>query len=311
MNSDYRPNLAASITWSASKQTYYTVRFLVDRARVPDAYRAYAYFRWLDDRLDRAIPDEAERLAFVERQQQLVEACFQGKWPSNLEAEERLLVDLVRGKQEKDGGLEAYIRNMLAVMVFDARRRGRLISREELDEYTRCLATAVTEALHYFIGNGCAAPRGEARYLAASGAHIAHMLRDSLEDSAAGYYNIPREFLEARAIAADDVGHPAYRAWVRSRVRKARSCLEAGKAYLARVSNLRCRIAGYAYIARFEGVLDTMEREGYQLRARYSECTRLWTGIKSAWSVLRSAFKARRSSPVLQAPFREREKGEG
>ena len=44
--------LAAYITWAASKQTYYTIRFLVDRDRVPDAYRTYAYFRWVDDRLD-------------------------------------------------------------------------------------------------------------------------------------------------------------------------------------------------------------------------------------------------------------------
>lgn len=34
---------AASITKAASKQTYYTIRFLVDRQKVPDAYRAYAY----------------------------------------------------------------------------------------------------------------------------------------------------------------------------------------------------------------------------------------------------------------------------
>ena len=37
--------LASSITKAASQQTYYTIRFLVDRERVPDAYRAYAYFR--------------------------------------------------------------------------------------------------------------------------------------------------------------------------------------------------------------------------------------------------------------------------
>ena len=44
--------LATSITKAASKQTYYTIRFLADRERVADAYRAYAYFRWVDDTLD-------------------------------------------------------------------------------------------------------------------------------------------------------------------------------------------------------------------------------------------------------------------
>ena len=46
------PMLAASITKAASQQTYYTIRFLADRELVPDAYRAYAYFRWVDDALD-------------------------------------------------------------------------------------------------------------------------------------------------------------------------------------------------------------------------------------------------------------------
>ena len=47
-----KPSPASSITKAASKQTYYTIRFLVDRERVDDAYRAYAYFRWVDDVLD-------------------------------------------------------------------------------------------------------------------------------------------------------------------------------------------------------------------------------------------------------------------
>jgi len=46
------PGLASATTKSASRQTYYTIRFLVDRQRVEDAYRAYAYFRWVDDVLD-------------------------------------------------------------------------------------------------------------------------------------------------------------------------------------------------------------------------------------------------------------------
>ena len=46
------PSPASSITKAASKQTYYTIRFLVDRERVDDAYRAYGYFRWVDDVLD-------------------------------------------------------------------------------------------------------------------------------------------------------------------------------------------------------------------------------------------------------------------
>ena len=49
-------SLASAITKAASTQTYYTIRFLVDRPRMDDAFRAYAYFRWVDDVLDAEAP---------------------------------------------------------------------------------------------------------------------------------------------------------------------------------------------------------------------------------------------------------------
>ena len=54
--------------------------------------------------------------------------------------------------------------------------------------------------MHYFIGNHSYSPHNETRYLAVTGAHIAHMLRDTFDDVQAGYYNIPREVLEANHI---------------------------------------------------------------------------------------------------------------
>ncbi|MFZ6028324.1 MAG: phytoene/squalene synthase family protein [Chloroflexota bacterium] len=273
MNPVLRSNrrLAAAITHAASKQTYYTVRFLVDPQRIRDAYRAYAYFRWVDDWLDRQTGDRTQRLAFVRRQQALMESLYCRETPGTLCAEEQFLADLVAGDREKNSGLQAYIHNMMAVMVFDAERRGRLISQAELNEYTHWLAVSVTEALHYFIGHDSASPHNRFRYLAATGAHIAHMLRDAVEDAQAGYYNIPQEVVAAHGIAPWDVASPAYRDWVKSRVQEARACFAAGKSYLVRVESLRCRMAGYAYMLRFEGILDAIEREGYLLRTGYTE----------------------------------------
>jgi phytoene/squalene synthetase len=298
---EFAHTLAASLTWAASKQTYYTVRFLIDRDRVADAYRAYAYFRWLDDQLDQALGDESERIALLEGQRALMARCYRGEWPAHPAVEEQMLVDLIRGDREKCSGLRTYIHNMMAVMAFDAHRRGRLIGQEELTEYSRSLATAVTEALHHFVGHDSAPPRSEARYLAATGAHIAHMLRDTLDDIAAGYFNVPREVLEAHAIAPQDVASDAYRAWVRRRVWTARNCFAAGKDYLAQVQNLRCRIAGYAYIGRFEGVLDAIERDDYRLRSAYPECKSLGAGIKLAGSLLWLALRPRRPGASFMA----------
>ena len=175
-------------------------------------------------------------------------------------------------------------------MAFDAERKGRLISQDELDGYIRNLATAVTEALHYFIGHCCRPPEDQTRILAASAAHISHMLRDTFDDVQAGYYNIPQEYLEAHNICPQDVESDPYKAWVKSRVQLARAWFQAGYGYLAQVETLRCRLAGYAYIARFTGVLDAIEKDGYQLRRAYPECKRLSASFKPGWTVLNLAI---------------------
>jgi phytoene/squalene synthetase len=134
--------------------------------------------------------------------------------------------------------------------------------------------------LHYFIGHDCPTPSCEERYLAASAAHITHMLRDTLEDSEAGFYNIPREVLDEYRITPQDVASEPYRMWVQSRVRLARAYFEAGRRYLSQVRNHRCRIVGHAYIARFEGLLDIIAREGYHLQRDYTEYRGLGTGTR-------------------------------
>src|SRR6185369_5839891 len=171
--------LASGITRAASKQTYYTIRFLADRERVADAYRAYAYFRWVDDVLDAESTSSVGRSVFITRQKSILEKCYRGESVRDVDIHEKMLVELIQHDAEKNSGLQIYLRNMMSVMAFDAARRGRLISQSELDEYTRWLASAVTEAMHYFIGHGCYAPQNKARYLAVTAAHITHMLRDT------------------------------------------------------------------------------------------------------------------------------------
>lgn len=284
---------ASSITRAASKQTYYTIRFLVDPEHIDDAYRAYGYFRWVDDVLDAGSISSAERIAFLERQKSLLEKCYQGETPRDTNIQEKMLVELVQHDLEKNSGLQSYLRNMMQVMDFDARRRGRLISQVELNEYTRWLATAVMECIHYFIGHDNYAPHDENRYLAVSAAHITHMLRDTFDDAQIGYTNIPSEVLEANQIKPQDVHHDAYRAWVKSRVLLAREYFRAGKGYFARVQNPRCRLACLAYIARFEWLLDTIEREGYHLRPQYNEGKSIKIGLQMSWLTLSSMLRRR------------------
>jgi phytoene/squalene synthetase len=295
-------SIAPAITKAASKQTYYTIRFLVDRDRVADAYRAYAYFRWVDDTLDNdsVLPSstgtvvsgaagevETElRNRFLARQKSLLEKSYRRESIKDASTEEQMLIELVGGDREKNSGLHSYLCNMMQVMEFDAKRRGRWISQTELNQYTHWLATAVTEAMHYFIGHCCYSPHDETRYLAVTAAHITHMLRDTFDDLQAGYYNIPREVLESNNIQPQDIQSKAYRDWVRSRVNLARNYFQAGREYLARVQNPRCRLAGFAYTARFEWLLDTIEREDYFLRPEYRERKSFNTGLRMGLSTL-------------------------
>lgn len=281
--------LATSVTSQASKQSYFTIRFLVDRDRVQDAFRAYAYFRWVDDRIDERGPDVLERLLFAERQKALLEHCRRGEQLGHLADEEWMLVDLLRSQGAHQRGLWAYLDQMMAVMTFDAGRRGRLISAAELNAYTNHLAIAVTEALHYFIGNGSRSAVGEVRYAAVTGAHITHMLRDTLDDVQAGYFNIPREFLESQGIGPADLNAPAYREWVGRRVALAKAYLRAGTTSLGQAGSLRFRLAGSAYIARFLVVLDTIQRDGYLLQATYQERKGITGGLKLSGLVLSQA----------------------
>jgi phytoene/squalene synthetase len=100
--------LAASITKAASKQTYYTIRFLADGERVTDAFRAYAYFRWVDDTLDAGSASAPERITFLERQKTLLEKSYRGEAPQDATLAENMLIELVRHDHEKNSGLQSY-----------------------------------------------------------------------------------------------------------------------------------------------------------------------------------------------------------
>jgi phytoene/squalene synthetase len=294
------PSVASHLTKCASKQTYYTIRFLVDRPRMEDAFRAYAYFRWVDDALDAELPSDPagrayarfERQCFLERQQSVLDECLRGERPQGTNDYEKMLVDLVHHAGPADVGLESYLRHMILVMAFDVRRRDQLISQAELDAYTGWLSVAVTEAMHHFIGNGTA-PKDESRYLAVSGAHILHMLRDTYLDVRAGYFNVPRELLEANSIGPEDVQTGAYRAWVAGRVQLARMHFDGARGYFARVQNRRHRLAGLAYMARFEWLIGTLEREGYRVRPEYRNRRGFATGLRMSWLAIFSAMRLR------------------
>ena len=298
-----RGQLAAEITKASSRQTFYTIRFFVDRELREDAYRAYAYFRWVDDVLDAEGGDPKDKTKFIERQKKLLVSALNGEHLMCLSPEENMLVRLVQNDTGEKPGLRSYLHRMMKVMEFDTERRGREISFTELAEYTSHLAIAVQDALFYFIGHHDPIPAEIGRYNAVTAAHITHMLRDTYEDSQIGYYNIPFEYLQQHDLSPYDYEKKAFRKWVCGRVELARSNFAIGREYISQVKNIRCRLAGFAYSARFEWVLDAIERDSYQLRPDYSQRKRLWAAIKIGLNTfsafLSSLIKVR---PIKPAP---------
>jgi len=271
--------LARRITWASSKQSYLTARLLANRDLADDCLRAYAYFRWADDTIDIRLHSIDERTAFIARQKALIEKMYLHERPLDLSPEEAMLADVIAHDRGPDGGLRSFIRNFMAVIEFDAHRIGRLITQRELSVYTTCLATAVMDGLLYFIGNGYSYPRTPDRTLAVVGAHLTHMLRDTLEDLPVGFINIPIEDIQARGIRLDAVDSEPFRLWVRGQVEQARDCFREGKRYIDSLDVLRARLAGVWYCARFERILNLIERDGYRLRQDYPERRSLaaWT----------------------------------
>ncbi len=290
---------AARQTRRASMQSYLTIRTLADPAYRQDAFALYAYFRWFDDEVDERLGTAAARLALVARERELLTSAggdASTPW-RDVSPPERPLVGLLRrpdGSRRADAtGARLAVASMLDVMAFDAARRGRPVGEIELDGYTRSLAVAVTETLHHCIGHGCGAPHDDSRYVAVTGAHVAHMLRDLRQDCAAGYLNVPAEAL-ASGVSPDEPDSVALRAWVRGRVDHARTCFRTARDYLAQLESARCRLAGHAYLARFEWVLDAIERDGYRLRECYPERSTWRGGLSIAAAAVRSAAAAGR-----------------
>jgi hypothetical protein len=132
--------------------------------------------------------------------------------------------------------------------------------------------------MQFFIGNGSAYPHTPDREAAVQGAHITHMLRDLREDVPMGIINLPQEWIPQHGEL--DMESALVRQWAQSQVALARADFKRGKAYIRSLPVLRCQLAGMLYCARFESLLDVIERDNFVLRVDYSHARSAWTGIQ-------------------------------
>jgi hypothetical protein len=215
-----------------------------------------------------------------------MQSLYREERPADLTSEEEILADLIKHDRSENSGLQSFIRRFIDILEFDAHRKGRRITQDELTWYAETLGRSVTDAIQYFIGNGRPVPSGENQYLAANGAHITHMLRDMTDDVSEGYVNVPREYLQAHGIQPHDFDNPILQAWVRERVELAREYFRKGKRYLDELDLLRTKLAGYWFCLRFEIILDAIDNNGYRLCSGYGGRSLFTTLTKMALSTM-------------------------
>jgi phytoene/squalene synthetase len=143
--------------------------------------------------------------------------------------------------------------------------------------------------------------------MAVTGAHITHMLRDLLEDIPLGIINIPHEAIRAYGISMEDLQSESFRLWVREQTESARQAFQAGKDYIESINILRCKLAGVWYLARFECILNAIERDGYRLRREYPErhCPAAWVEMVRLGIVVTGAHISRRIRRALPGMQRQ------
>lgn len=106
---------------------------MVDMELVNDFYRAYAYFRWVDDIIDESPLSLEERILFILRQRKLIDLLYKNEKLFELSTREHIISNLIKHDKEKNSKLQSFIRNMLAIIEFDAHRKDELISEVQLE----------------------------------------------------------------------------------------------------------------------------------------------------------------------------------
>ncbi len=276
--------IARKITLRGSLQTFITAFLLVDHYRINDFFLSYAYFRWIDDQIDIHLPSQDQRLLFIQRQADIIERAHLKVQFKDLTLEEGMIVRIINNDGFSESGLKSFVDNMFAIIKFDAYRKGKKISEAELNWYTNTLSKSVTDGIFYFIDNENIAPRNRTNYLLVRGAHIAHLLRDMVDDIREGFINIPTEYLEQNNVDEIDLLSIPIRKWVEKQAILAQNLLVKGKEQIFRQKSLRRKIAGSWYSARFEVVLDAIIRDDFLLRENYPEHRKAYNWLKIAYN---------------------------
>jgi phytoene/squalene synthetase len=163
----------------------------------------YAYLRCVDDIVDVG-QDEATSLELMATQRELMDAAYEGTLkPEDAFGPARFGLPFFAWDRDQGAPLRAEFKSFLDTMEFDIRRRGRVPSAAELDDYVLATGHAFLRCLAYFSTGNPEMPApcldlGSRAYLHADA------LMDLEEDLAVGLINMPPEVVEEYAIDLEE-----------------------------------------------------------------------------------------------------------
>jgi len=183
----------------------------------------YAYFRWFDDIVDslRLHPEESRFI--INRQKRFLSELYSEEPPEEISTEELFLAHLVRFDRTQGKNLRQDLENLVGSMEFDADRRGKVISSQELEQYIDDnvipyvnIASSILNVKDF--------PKQDLIEIARAG-FVVNYLYDLREDLTLGYINISSEEIEQYEIYLENPDSREVQSWIRDKMNSLRDTL--------------------------------------------------------------------------------------
>jgi phytoene/squalene synthetase len=157
-------------------------------------FGAYAYFRWLDDVLDNKDVSTEESINILARESFFISSLYENKSPQSKCIEEKYISFVICKDLLDNNGFRVIIDGFMSALSWDIKRKHRIPTQQELDEYSLRLGRSYYQCLVFGLdfhpSDKCFKDVGE---ICGVAAHLAHILRDFFFDLSIGYVNISQE----------------------------------------------------------------------------------------------------------------------
>jgi len=240
--------MAAVLTQNESPFGYWSSQIFFPQDRRMILFLLYAYFRWVDDTVDKPGFNFDFNHKFIYRQTKIVQAWYMGESAVLSENPFEAMAATAIKKDKKDGSqLQSMILGFLEAITWDIERRNKIVKQSELDRYSLLLGRSYSEGLLYGLKlNPCKPIFRIPKTICGIAAHWSHLLRDLSEDLKLGYINISDDDIKKYSINLQN--HQTLLPWIREKCyrtldmfaegRKSRNLLPTYKAQV--VFDLNC-----------------------------------------------------------------------